>query len=245
MRSLEIVFALVMGLGFPVLDLVRMSALKRESNHRTRMSMYRLILAALWGAVAVAALLAFFDAPRFSFLMRPQQDEVLALPGDDQFHRALSVGVCIAFTVGVSLPVLLGFASRKALVTIRAAFAPLAFLLPQGPGERLTFVAVAFTAGICEEILYRGFLLHVFHADLHLPVRWAAAAAVAAFGIAHSYQGARGIAASTLLGALFMGLYLLTRSLIPCMLLHALVDLRPLLLLPRKGTPFDDPAISY
>ena len=245
MNVLEILLALLMVVGFPMLDHVRLGALKRQSSHRTRMGVYRYIVVALWGALAVAALVTFLNAHRDPFFLHPQPDEVLTFAGSHHLDTAFLTGMGAAFAVGLLMPVVLGWASAKALVKIRAAFASLGFLLPQGPVERLTFAAVALTAGICEEILYRGFLLHVFHADLHLPVLWAAGVAVAAFGIAHSYQGAKGILATTVLGAVFMGLYLLTRTLIPCMLLHTLIDLRPLLLLPREGTPFDDPAISY
>ncbi len=227
------------------MDTVRMGRLRQQSNHRTRMSMYRFILLAEWGAIALTALVAWFGYHADPLFLHPQPDAIPALIRSRRIDPDFLTGMAAALAFGLLVPVFLGWASAKALVRIRAAFAPLGFLLPQGPVERLTFAAIALTAGFCEEILYRGFLLHVFRADLHLPALSAAIVAVVAFGVAHTYQGLRGIAASAVLGAIFMAAYLMTRSLWPPILLHAFIDLRPLLLLPRHGTPFEDPAIQY
>ena len=45
------------------------------------------------------------------------------------------------------------------------------------------------------------------------------------FGVAHAYQGARGILLTMLAGGAAMALYLLTGSLVAPMFLHATVDL--------------------
>jgi membrane protease YdiL (CAAX protease family) len=95
-------------------------------------------------------------------------------------------------------------------------------LLPRTIGEARAFTALGVTAGICEEILYRGFLLWYVAHFADRPV--AAIVAVLAFGIAHAYQGMAGIVKSSLFAAIAMALYLLTGSLLAPMVLHAALD---------------------
>ncbi len=67
-------------------------------------------------------------------------------------------------------------------------------LLPQTATEKRWFDAVSVTAGICEEIIYRGFLFAYFAA--WLPGAAAGVVIVLAglvFGLGHLYQGAAGI----------------------------------------------------
>jgi membrane protease YdiL (CAAX protease family) len=104
-------------------------------------------------------------------------------------------------------------------------------VLPRTPREKAVFAGLAVTAGICEEILFRGFGIAY--------VRWLwptashahlIALTAAGFGIAHLYQGARGVVLAGILGAYFAWITLSTGSLFPAMAMHALVDLRILAL---------------
>jgi len=106
-----------------------------------------------------------------------------------------------------------------------------AALLPHGRRERLAFALLAVTAGICEEVLFRGFGIAY--------VRWLWPAAprlalivvtAATFGMAHLYQGVRGVVLTGLLGAYLAWLVLSTGSLVPAIVIHALLDLRILAL---------------
>lgn len=104
-------------------------------------------------------------------------------------------------------------------------------LLPIGRRERLVFAAVAVTAGVCEELIYRGFGI------AYLRWLWPTAPrsaliviAAAAFGAGHLYQRFRGIALTGLVGAYLAWLVLSTGSLLPAMVIHALIDLRILAL---------------
>ena len=96
-------------------------------------------------------------------------------------------------------------------------------ILPVNASEAGVFGALALTAGICEEILYRGYMLHYMRA--WWPGAAAIVAAIVIFGLAHAYQGGRGILLTGLAGAAAMGLYLFTCSLVAPMILHATVDL--------------------
>ena len=96
-------------------------------------------------------------------------------------------------------------------------------VLPSTPGEARVFHGVAVTAGICEEVLYRGYLLWYFQSLV--PGGVAIAAAILVFGLAHVYQGVRGMFATGVAGALSMAVYLLTESLLGPIVLHVTLDL--------------------
>ncbi len=94
---------------------------------------------------------------------------------------------------------------------------------PRRPAEHDRFVWLSITAGITEEIIFRGFLIGAL--ALALPLWAAAVIAVAAFTLGHLYQGPKGLVRVFGLSVLFTGLYLLCGSLWPLMIIHAAVDL--------------------
>lgn len=97
-------------------------------------------------------------------------------------------------------------------------------VLPNSLGEVRTFRLVALTAGVTEEILFRGFL--VWGLAHWMPVWAAAAGALLIFTLSHLYQETpRALAGVFVGGAIMTALALMSGSLIPAMLLHALVDL--------------------
>ena len=113
-------------------------------------------------------------------------------------------------------------------------------LLPRTAQERRLFTVVGVTAGICEEWLYRGFFLAVVAAaagTTATPVLVVVAAL--AFGLAHAYQGRVGIATTGVLGGIMAVLYLDTGSLLLPVVLHAVIDLR-FLLVPASALPQGD-----
>ena len=96
-------------------------------------------------------------------------------------------------------------------------------MLPHTADELRLFRGLAVTAGVCEELLYRGFLLWYLGHWLGPAPSLAVASLV--FGIGHSYQGPRGVAVTALVGVVLGLVYLAAGSLLPAMLLHAAGDL--------------------
>jgi uncharacterized protein len=110
-------------------------------------------------------------------------------------------------------------------------------LLPRTRAERRLFTLVGVTAGVCEEWLYRGFFLAVVAALAGgPPVAVLVVIAALAFGLAHAYQGLVGIVTTGLLGGIMAAVYLQTGSLLLPVLLHAVIDLR-FLLVPSRVLP--------
>jgi len=104
-------------------------------------------------------------------------------------------------------------------------------LLPRGRRERTAFAALAVTAGICEELIFRGFGIAYVRWLWPAAPRWSIIVIVATvFGLAHLYQGPRGIVLTGLVGAYLTWMVLSMGTLVPAMVIHALLDLRVLAL---------------
>lgn len=101
--------------------------------------------------------------------------------------------------------------------------ATLAGLLPKSAAERLAFVGLSVTAGICEEVVFRGFLIPAIGTAVGSLVV-AAVIAAAVFGLVHAYQGFPGALRAATLGALLSVVLLATGSIVPAILAHAAID---------------------
>lgn len=109
-------------------------------------------------------------------------------------------------------------------------------MLPRSGAERWGFAALAVTAGLTEEWIWRGFGAAALHAAWpQAPLAASVLVLALAFGWAHVYQGLSGVLATTVLGAMLAWLYLSTGSLLLPMLLHVLIDLRALLVPVEAG----------
>ena len=97
-------------------------------------------------------------------------------------------------------------------------------ILPTKPVELLPYCALAVTAGVCEEFLYRGFAMAALQ-RMAVPVWLVVIVTAALFGLAHAYQGRSGIMATGLMGILFAIGRLTLGSLAPMMVWHAGVDI--------------------
>jgi membrane protease YdiL (CAAX protease family) len=102
-----------------------------------------------------------------------------------------------------------------------AAISP---MLPRGITEGTLWVLVSISAGVSEELVFRGYLQRQLTA---LTGRTSLALLLQGtiFGIAHGYQGARNCLAIALYGALFTMLALWRKSLRPGMIAHAFTDI--------------------
>ncbi|MBQ8299528.1 MAG: CPBP family intramembrane metalloprotease [Clostridia bacterium] len=101
----------------------------------------------------------------------------------------------------------------------------LCLLTPHTLKEKVYFFFVSVTAGICEEIHFRGclmFLLSNVLPNAHIGAIGVIAALL--FGLFHCYQGFSGVIKTGVVGMIFVLLYLVTDSLVPGILLHFWID---------------------
>jgi uncharacterized protein len=228
------VLVLALIVAFPLWDHYEIPRLKASTDPDKRVRFYKKIIAAEW-ACALVAFLAVGHAALFTIRITP--GEIGWLESGSK-GSAFIAGLVTAMVVALLLPAILAIWSEKVRAKAAKAAESLSYLLPWTPPERLWWWPVCITAGVCEEVLYRGFLLHYFHtAPFHLSLTWALVIAAVIFGIGHLYQGAKGAAATTVLGFVLSVIFVMTGSLLIPIIAHAVLDLRVLLLLPAGSRP--------
>jgi len=136
--------------------------------------------------------------------------------------RPVGLELGLVWTGGVAL---LGLAVIASARLLRLPESPLVErLIPRDNGERALFVIVSLSAGIGEELAFRGFLLPALQLATG-STGLAVAISSAAFGMLHSYQQPHGVLRATALGAALAAPVLATGSLLPAIAAHALIDL--------------------
>ncbi len=135
----------------------------------------------------------------------------------------LGVGLAVLYAAAVWRQVRRVLAKPGGRARLARKLASASALLPHTPAERRGFVFVSLTAGICEEVLYRGFVMW-YCAAFTGPVV-AVALSSLLFGFGHLYLGPSHILRSGLVGLLLAGIVIAGGSLWPAIVLHAAIDL--------------------
>ena len=98
-------------------------------------------------------------------------------------------------------------------------------MIPKTKKEKRWWVPLSLSAGICEEVIFRGaFVFFVSSIFPDISIYMVFVIVVILFGMGHFYQGTKGFVISTLVGAFFTIIYIATGSLIFVIALHFLTD---------------------
>lgn len=202
-------------------------------------------------AYATAALkqVAGFALPALMALLLIGRGEVLVamppeffLPGWTDDASGMLPTLAAGIAVGTLIGALLARWQWRRTGRRGPVLGEIGWINPRNRRELRWTTLLSVLAGVSEELFFR----------LSLPLLgmlatgnlWAGQAiGLIAFGAAHRYQGPAGIAATTVLGAIFAALYLASGSLWLTILAHILVDLNSLVIRPavtgawRKPTP--------
>ena len=208
-QLVRIVFSVFLIAGVPVLSW--RSARPAELREIPKTALYFSAIVSQWILAALGLLVV-----------------ILAWPGHLRpgWH-AVPVPVFFEWAIGMTLVSLLGLG--LVLILERHDWWPdesemVHLLLPDNPREKLwAILGLAPTAGLCEEFLYRGFLLAEISLWCHSVV-WGAVLSSIAFGFAHVYQGVNGMARAALLGGLLAYPVVRFGSIYPSMAAHFLID---------------------
>lgn len=243
MHILPVTIDLVLA-GYIVWEVLRFVPRYRElkqeianGNTRSRTRIYYEVLAFEWISALLALLALGFDWNKLSPKSLPIDGSRLLQPLSESaaFDRGATVGLFFGIALGV-----LGFlmirirANRRAVAPAQNARPPrwrkllpdFSALLPVTAREKYLWTGIAISAGICEEIVFRGWLLATLHGIFALGGTTLVLIAAAIFGLAHEYQQIAGMLLTAVAGALFCVLYIKTGSLVVPILLHILLDLR-------------------
>lgn len=218
-----VVFLLVV---FPIVEFRYDRRLKQFTSSERRTTWYRLNIIVLC-VLAVAALALAYPVNIF----------VLANHGSVaawlRARPTIFLGATALAVAYTSLTLTQGFKAaidRTFRLRIVKAMRSMRFMLPVTGRERQWWILVSLTAGVCEEILYRGFVTQYFSGSLGAAISlgtvgaWLTASLF--FGLAHAYQGVTGIVRSGLGGLLLGVIAILSGGLLIPIVLHFLFDLQ-------------------
>ncbi len=218
-QPLDLVIAALLLIVYPLWTRLReWPAVRRRTasgEGDVRVALYRSTMLQQWAAMA--AILA-----TGAITHRPLSAFAVTLPRG----AGLVVTVVAAVFAAVMLHQQWSSVARlspKRLLAMRTRMVKLAELSPHTARELGWFRWVSITAGVCEEVIYRGYLPWALQPWLGM---WGAAAVVlAGFTAAHAYQGRRQIPGVAMVGAFFTLLAIFSGSVVPCIVLHAAVDI--------------------
>ena len=212
----------------PIWDHLATERLKASKESRLKIAYYRTMVIVGWltSAIALAAVgwgaILTFNRESANVSWLPQHSG----------SRTFVAGVLVGLLFIIALSALQARRSAAIQKKMEKAFLRFSFFLPLTAKERTWWIFVSLTAGITEEILYRGFLIHYFFsAPFHTALAVAVIVSSVIFGAGHLYQGVAGVLSAAVLGLLFSAIFLMTGNLLLPMILHALIDLRILLIL--------------
>jgi membrane protease YdiL (CAAX protease family) len=178
-----------------------------------RLALYASTMAFQWLAVAVVAWRAWAHG------FTPSQ---LGLTFHDKTRLVLAAVVGAA-TISALQWVNLRRAGKMPVEARGSLQAIAERILPQSTFELLPYLALAITAGLCEEFLYRGFAMAAMaQAGVHAWLVVLSSSVL--FGLAHSYQGRGGIVMTFLIGLILGTSRLAYGSLVPAIFWHSAVD---------------------
>lgn len=144
---------------------------------------------------------------------------------DSPEDALLDVAIAVGFWIAAALVLFLAAAALGLTDPnkFEAAKKAVEVLKPNGTLESVVWVALSLTAGICEEVMFRGYIQKQFVAWTSSDLAAVLLQAIV-FGAAHAYQGARLATVITVYGMMFGVLAVLRRSLRPGMMAHAMQD---------------------
>ncbi|MCK4428225.1 MAG: CPBP family intramembrane metalloprotease [candidate division Zixibacteria bacterium] len=163
------------------------------------------------------------------FLVLRKGKENLSAVGFSKFTLA-NLGIGLGFLLVANI-ILLGLAHILQFFHLTVP-KEVVFILPRTKSERLFWVILSITAGVCEETGFRGYVLTKLNLFLN---NWYLTVTISSlcFGLGHFYQGIGGIILTGTYGLLFCLLFIWRKSLIPGIFAHSLQDLTALFALSR------------
>lgn len=151
-----------------------------------------------------------------------RQAAPLGLVPDPSGWQWLAVAVGFALSGMLVLQMVSVTRSPESLSDLRGKLSDLEEMVPRNSREQRAFNRLSVTAGVCEEILYRGLVLSILAAAIGT---WPAVfVSSAVFGLGHIYQGPLGVLKTGAVGLVLALLTVFSGSLFTAMIVHIVLD---------------------
>lgn len=202
---------------YPFWDKKYTEKLKETLDENDRISYFKYVIYSEWVVTLLILATVYFTSTTFAKI-----GFVLPTKNSMQFlgmFTGFLFGIIILLVILMKVPVYQRY--------LKAQTDPISYLVPTGKLDKRYAILSVITAGVCEEIIYRGFLLHFLsNAPFHLEGITLLIIGSVIFGIAHYYQGWKGVILTGIVGFALSRIYFETHSLIFPVILHTIIDLR-------------------
>ncbi|SEM22882.1 hypothetical protein SAMN05192533_101513 [Mesobacillus persicus] len=202
---------------------------KVRSNPNERVKYYKKVMVGLW--IPTLLILCLIVIGPLSF-------KDIGLKGVEVDTQTLGTWMTyVSFGIGIvyTLSLIYYLIGAKVSVKMKNEIAKIqkkelekskfADIMPVTIEDNKMWTFVSWTAGITEEVIYRGFLIFALsHLFPTLSVWVIIILSSILFGLAHTYQGFSNVVRTTIFGLFFAVLYIGLDSILPLIVFHFLVD---------------------
>jgi membrane protease YdiL (CAAX protease family) len=217
-RWADHLLALLVGIVIPVMTIYRYNqgALSQKFDTALKKQLYISSSLSLF-------ILAVITVAVWLLFGRSLTQMGFRLPGNDKTYWWLVIAFVLLYSIETVGSVITPDRRNKAILhwEKRTSF------LPTRIGELPLYLLMCFSAGVFEELVFRGFLVtYCYYLFSGLPYQmfWAVLFPSLIFSVSHYYQGSRAVFKILVLSFLFGYIFTLSGSLLVVMVLHFLVD---------------------
>ncbi len=218
LRLFDHVFALFLMVGFPLLakfwGYPQLLAALDRGDPGARTGSYLTTMAIQWMLVAILGI---------AWVRLARTTAALGWAWPRGWRRILAIALPVVAIVLAWLQYAAVTTQPMAMEQARTQMGDLVRMVPHTRAELNAFMALSVTAGFCEEMLYRSFLIG--YVSRFMPPRVAAIATGIVFGFGHIYQGVDGAIQTGIVGIVLGILYVVMGSVWPLMAVHAIADI--------------------
>ena len=182
-----------------------------------QMLIYGQTIVFLWGLAAICVAGWLLSGRALS--------EIGWRPASADWGGALAWTIAAGVLVYCAYQIVMTWFSAKSRASVRKQLneVDLEMVRPRNRDEALAFQALSVTAGVTEEVIFRGVLLAAI--SLVAPLWAAVLISLLAFVLPHAYQGLGGLLRVAPTGVVLTGVVLLGGSLWPAILAHIAIDM--------------------
>ena len=201
-----------------------------EKTFNTTLDRYDVVVPLAFLTGALCLILSICDSA--PYLLK----SVFAWPIWFGFSKPLSLGIAIVISIGIGVVFYYAeIVAARMLLKLRVGNKPTANHRMFGDTKRIVrqrqklpislLLGCILSEALLEEVLWRGYLIPYATGVLGIPAQYAIVISSIAFGMNHIAYGLANVISKTLFGAILGLMYLVSDSLLPCILCHQIFNL--------------------
>ncbi|MGY2613863.1 CPBP family intramembrane glutamic endopeptidase [Bacillus pretiosus] len=194
-----------------------------QTNKNARVSFYIRTMSLLWALTIIMLITSYsINIPFEEYGLKLPSANHMVSKYFKNMNISLWIGVCIGFIV----PLIMLKKSEIFQKYTEKQMSDVSEMLPNNYREIILWIFICITAGVTEELLFRSFMMN-YLSQLFPALSIIGVLVISSiiFGLAHFYQGWKGIVGTTILGFMLGRVYVATGSIYPSIIIHMLIDL--------------------